>query len=204
MRSLPFIAGICVILLSGYATALFTLLSDSKPESPFWTSSSRILRFPCSRHNEFATGAGRSKISEVPTARFRPSHERRLLRRNRLLRLALNPNHPRFGRFAKPSWREPGHFANLGFVTVTSEFSAQLTARVRRRREKDQVKTRVRSYICLVLLCLFITDIAVSDSQAWLMTQPWGQALTKKLSSYDGSRGRLSVSLAFRSFTISR
>ncbi len=44
----------------------------------------RIVRFSCPRHNEFAPRAGPSEIGGVPTARFCPSDEPRLLPRNRV------------------------------------------------------------------------------------------------------------------------
>jgi hypothetical protein len=40
-------------------------------EFPIWTSVSRILRFSCPRHNEFAIKADHTEIIGVPTAKSR-------------------------------------------------------------------------------------------------------------------------------------
>src|SRR6266851_7828943 len=58
---------------------------------PIWLTFWRIVRLSCPRHNEFVTRAGPSEISGVPTARFCPSDEPRLLPRNRFLRHCSDP-----------------------------------------------------------------------------------------------------------------
>src|SRR5271157_2699881 len=57
-----------------------------KPGFPIWSPDSRITRLSCPQRNEFATRANLSEINGVPTARFCPSDEPRLLPRNRFLR----------------------------------------------------------------------------------------------------------------------
>lgn len=54
-----------------------------KPEFPIWTSDPRNIRFSWPGDNELASRASPGEINGVPTARFCPSDDSRLLPHNR-------------------------------------------------------------------------------------------------------------------------
>jgi hypothetical protein len=69
----------------------FGFREHAPPESPIWTSDSRIVRLSCPRHNEFATRADPLTPSEKASSRETTTWEETA--RQHDLRLSTNLTH---------------------------------------------------------------------------------------------------------------